>query len=82
MPNKKEGGKCKIGREGLPLEFTEAEKRFNKSLLSNFRLDEESILILQDIALGIEPKEIPTALSEDAKQRVIQNVLASLKQRP
>lgn len=74
----------KMSREGLLPEaddFTEEEKRFNEFLLSNIELDEDSILALRDLALGVSPRPVPVALSEDSKQRVIKNVLDFVKHR-
>jgi len=72
----------KMSREGLlpeAADSTEEEKRFNEFLLSNFRFDEEDVLILRDLALGVSP--FPAALSENSRQRVIKNVLDLIKGR-
>lgn len=77
--------KGKKGRGGLLPEandFTEEERRFNEFLLSNVKLDEEGVLALRDLALGVRPRSVPVALSEDSKQRVINNVLDLVKRRP
>lgn len=74
----------KMTREGLLPEaddLTEEEKKFNEFLLSNIELDEDSMLALRDLALGVSPRVVPIALSEDSKQRVIKKVLDLVKRR-
>jgi hypothetical protein len=58
-----------------PFDFTEEEREFDSFLRSI--LIEEEMLLLRDVLFGIKPSE-PITLSEAAKRRIMECVLARI----